>query len=180
LTVALEWSFNHFGERGAVDVLGWHGPKRSLAVVEVKSRIVDVQDLLGKLDRKVRLARELLPRERGWTAEKVGRILVLPDTSTARDSLARLGRTFDASLPARTVETRRWLRDPREDLESIWFLRATPTGGGPKVQGLSRDPPRLAPGRPSRNTTPGVASRASGEQVPNAVVSRHDRMLRGG
>jgi transcriptional regulator with XRE-family HTH domain len=131
-TVALEWSFNHFGERGAVDVLAWQGSQRALAVVEVKSRVVDVQDLLGKLDRKVRVAGELLPRERAWTPRIVGRILVLPDTSTARDAINRLGRTFEVSLPARAVETRRWLRDPQRDLASIWFLRPTPSVGSPE------------------------------------------------
>jgi hypothetical protein len=160
--VTLEWSFNHFGERGAVDLLGWHAGRRALAIVEVKSRIVDVQDLLGKLDRKVRVALELLPRERAWTPERLGRILVLPDTSTARDSIGRLARTFDVSLPARTVETRRWLRDPGEDLESVWFLRATRLSGGGKAQRKARvasgSSARPSPSRNSRDTSHGRAT----------------------
>ena len=144
-TLAVEWSFNHFGERGAVDVLGWNGRRGALAVIEVKSRIVDVQDLFGKLDRKVRVARELLPVERGWEPHVVGRILVLPDTSTAREAIVRLGRTFDASLPARTIETRRWLRDPVQDLASVWFLRTTHPIGGPRHHRTAGRQPAASP-----------------------------------
>jgi transcriptional regulator with XRE-family HTH domain len=174
--VTLEWSFNHFGERGAVDVLAWNESRRALAVIEVKSRLVDVQDLLGKLDRKVRVACELLPKERAWAPQIMGRILVLPDTSTARDAIARLGRTFDVSLPARTVETRRWIRDPRKDLESIWFLQPTRSVGGP---GRSWRPEALAGGRArvtraqsSRDTTHVRAARALLVPAPARVVSR--------
>jgi transcriptional regulator with XRE-family HTH domain len=182
--VTLEWSFNHFGERGAVDILGWHAGRRALAIVEVKTRIVDVQDLLGKLDRKVRVARELLPGERAWTPERLGRILVLPDTSTARDSIARLARTFDVSLPARTVETRRWLRDPGEDLESVWFLRATHGGGGQKAPRQARAAPgssaRLSPSRNSRDTNPGRETRPPDRHIPTSMVSRRDGRPNGG
>ena len=182
--VALEWSFNHFGERGAVDILAWHGANRALAVVEVKSRVVDVQDLLGKLDRKVRLARELLPRDRGWNPNVVGRILILPDTSTARDSIARLGRTFDTSLPARTVETRRWLRDPREPLESIWFLRATRSAGGSalprRANTVAGGPVRTPVMGSSRATTPTRADPRRPGGAPPPPVSRSEMAERSG
>jgi transcriptional regulator with XRE-family HTH domain len=180
--VALEWSFNHFGERGAVDILGWYAANKALAVVQLKSRVVDVQDLLGKLDRKVRLARELLPRDRGWDPNVVGRILVLPDTSTARDSIARLGRTFDASLPARTVETRRWLRDPREEFESIWFLRATRSAGGPalprRASNVAGDPARTTLTGSSRVTTPEGAEPPRPRGAPTSLVPRWDEPSR--
>jgi transcriptional regulator with XRE-family HTH domain len=176
--VTVEWSFNHFGERGAVDIVGWHAGRRALAIVEVKSRIVDVQDLLGKLDRKVRVARELLPGERAWTPERLGRILVLPDTSTARDSIARLARTFDVSLPARTVETRRWLRDPGQDLESVWFLRATRHSGGRSVPRqapvASGSTARSALSRNTRDTNPGRATQLPDPHIPASMVSRQD------
>jgi transcriptional regulator with XRE-family HTH domain len=180
--VTLEWSFNHFGERGAVDVLAWNESRRALAVIEVKSRVVDVQDLLGKLDRKVRLARELLPHERVWAPEVVGRILVLPDTSTARDAIARMGRTFDVSLPARTIDTRRWLGDPREDLRSIWFLRLTRPVGGVRRSRQPRDPApghgRMAPPHPSRVTTPARDIPHRNVGAPTSLVSRRNEPSR--
>jgi hypothetical protein len=38
-TVVPEFSFNHFGERGCVDVLAWHAYSRALLVIETKTRI---------------------------------------------------------------------------------------------------------------------------------------------
>jgi transcriptional regulator with XRE-family HTH domain len=128
--VIVEWSFNHFGERGSADALLWHAGRRALLVVEVKSRVVDLQDLLGTLDRKVRVARTVLPPERGWRPDVVGRVVVLPDSSTARDAVARHRATFDAALPQRTVDVRRWLRDPTGELRAVWFLRVTSRGRG--------------------------------------------------
>jgi transcriptional regulator with XRE-family HTH domain len=130
--VEVEWSFNHFGERGAVDVLGWHPERRALLVVEVKTRIVDLQDLLGTLDRKVRVAVELLPRDRGWHPDVVGRVVVLPGGSTSRDAVDRHRAIFDATLPQRTIEVRHWLGDPRGGLRAIWFLRSTGGVGAPR------------------------------------------------
>jgi transcriptional regulator with XRE-family HTH domain len=180
--VTLEWSFNHFGERGAVDVLAWDGSRSAVAIIEVKSRVVDVQDLLGKLDRKVRLARELLPRERAWTPHVVGRILVLPDSSTARDAIARVGRTFDASLPSRTIDTRRWLRDPHEDLSSIWFLRTTRTIGGARrprqPHDAARAPGRVAPPQSARDTTLARAAAHGTVGIPTSMVSGRDEPSR--
>ena len=140
-TVELEWSFNHFGERGAIDVVAWHHGTRSLAVVEVKTRIVDLQDLLGTLDRKVRVARELLPAERGWRPLSVARIVVLPASTTSRDAIDRHAATFQAALPSRTAETKRWIDEPVGDLRSIWLLRDTSPAGA--AHGLSARPQRV-------------------------------------
>jgi transcriptional regulator with XRE-family HTH domain len=130
-TVLVEWSFNRYGERGSVDVLAWHPDRSALVVVEVKTRIVDLQDLLGTLDRKVRIAAELLPNERGWRPSSVGRIVVLPDTSTSRDAVDRHRATFGAALPGRTIAVRRWLRAPVIELRAVWFLRSTSRAGEP-------------------------------------------------
>lgn len=48
----VEYTFNHFGERGAADIVGWHAPSRSLLIVEVKTRLVDLQETLSTLGRK--------------------------------------------------------------------------------------------------------------------------------
>lgn len=63
--VAVEASFNHYGDRGRCDILAFHPPTGILVVVEVKSAIGDVQELLGRLDIKVRLAR-ILAASQGW------------------------------------------------------------------------------------------------------------------
>ena len=40
-----EVTFSIYGERGAIDVLAWHEPTRTLLVIELKTEIVDVQEL---------------------------------------------------------------------------------------------------------------------------------------
>jgi transcriptional regulator with XRE-family HTH domain len=85
--VEAEVTFNIYGERGSVDLLAWHPATRTVLVVEIKSVIVDVGDLLGGVDRKTRLARGLA-RERGWDAAIVVPALVVLEGSTARRRLA--------------------------------------------------------------------------------------------
>jgi transcriptional regulator with XRE-family HTH domain len=161
-TTEVEWSFNRFGERGSIDVLAWHPVHAAVAIVEVKTRIVDLQDLLATLDRKVRIAREVLPGERGWRPASMARILVVPATSTSRDAVDRHEATFTATLPGRTVETRRWLKAPIGDLRSIWFVRGTSPGGAPFVGPAAgqrvRPQPRSSALAKERNTTLGGAT----------------------
>lgn len=119
--VAVEVSFSHFGERGTIDVLGWHAPSRTLAVFEVKSVTPDMQAMLGGLDRKARLGPGIA-RDRGWNPVAVARILVLGDTPTNRRRLATHGSTVAVALPARTRETRRWLAAPVGTLSGVLFM----------------------------------------------------------
>ena len=68
--VAPEVTFSVFGERGVIDVLAYHPRRRSLLVVELKTQLVDVQGLLGQIDRYRRLARRIA-RDRGWVGDAV-------------------------------------------------------------------------------------------------------------
>jgi len=77
-TTAVEVTFNHFGERGSIDVLAWRAVAATLLVIEVKSVVPDAQAMISTLDRKARLAREI-GRGRGWKATVVGRLLVIAD-----------------------------------------------------------------------------------------------------
>jgi hypothetical protein len=65
----LEYTFQHFGERGSVDVLAWRPDVRALLLVEVKPDLDDLQDMLSALDRKARLVPRLIATERAWQAE---------------------------------------------------------------------------------------------------------------
>jgi transcriptional regulator with XRE-family HTH domain len=120
--VAPEHSFNHFGERGSVDILAWQATERALVVVEVKTRIWDVQDLLVAIDRKRRLLPGLVTREWGWRPRAVGLLLVLPELSSHRHVIERHAATFRAALPKRQLEVREWLAGPAGDLRGILFL----------------------------------------------------------
>jgi transcriptional regulator with XRE-family HTH domain len=144
----VEYSFNHYGDRGSVDIVAWHPMLRVLLIVEVKSRIVDLQDLASSIDRKVRVVPALLARERGWHAVAVGRILVIAETTANRQLVRRHRATFAATFPAGTVDVRRWLRSPAGALRGIWFLR--PTAQGTRMQG--RGGPRRVRAPRARST----------------------------
>jgi transcriptional regulator with XRE-family HTH domain len=118
----IEYTFNHYGERGSVDIIAWRQDRLALLIVEVKTRLVDLQELLSTLDRKVRIVPGLLARERGWTARSVGRVLVVAETAGNRLLARRHGATFVSTLPARNVEVRRWLGEPVGGLAGVWFL----------------------------------------------------------
>ena len=83
-----EVTFSEFGERGSIDILAWHAPSRSLLVIELKTELVDLQDTVGTLDRKVRLAAKIA-RDRGWEPASVSSWLVVAEGRSNRRSVAR-------------------------------------------------------------------------------------------
>ena len=121
-----EATFQVAGERGAIDVLAWHEETRILLVIEVKSIVPDIQATLGGIDRKARIA-PALARQRGWPAEHVARILVVPDDRTSRRRIERFGATFARALPARTAEIKRWLAHPSGAISGVLFLSDSPS-----------------------------------------------------
>jgi transcriptional regulator with XRE-family HTH domain len=152
-----EHTFNMWGEQGSIDVLAWHPPTRAVLCVEAKTKLADLQDLLTKMDRKRRLA-PALARGLGWNHLFVASVLVLPGETWARNAVDRFGPVFNAALPARTIEVRRWLMRPERDLRGIWYLlddtpgsakqrpggamRVRPRRTGPKVAIPRSDEPR--------------------------------------
>jgi transcriptional regulator with XRE-family HTH domain len=152
-TCALEYSFSHYGERGSVDILAWHPVFRALLVIEVKSRLFDVQALFFGIDRKARLLPQIVAREQGWRPLVVGRIVVLEEARANRSAVLRNISAFAAALPARSREVRSWLRHPARPLAGLWFLTLTNgvvdrrNSGGPERVRSAR--PRSARGRDS-------------------------------
>ena len=70
--LAPEVSFSIYGERGVIDILAWHPGLRALLVIELKTDIVDVNELVGTFDRKRRLGARIA-KERGWDpVDRVG------------------------------------------------------------------------------------------------------------
>ena len=150
---AAEVSFNVRGERGSIDVLGFHQPSGSVLVVEVKSVVPDLQAMLAGLDRKGRLAR-LVGTERGWSVSTVTRLLVLPDDRTARRRVASHVVTFRSTLPARTIQVRRWLRSPGGVMHGVLFLTDTRQAGTrQRTPGLTATDPQ----KPRSNANHGTS-----------------------
>jgi transcriptional regulator with XRE-family HTH domain len=124
-TVAEE-TFNHFGDRGSVDILGWLPGPRALLIVEIKSEIVDLQDMLHSIAVKERVVPGLVRKSRMWQPRVVATVVVLPATSTHRRAVAGHAALLSASLPARTVQVREWIRRPSGALRGLWFFPCTP------------------------------------------------------
>lgn len=141
--VEVEVSFAIWGERGSVDVLAFHPDFGAMLVVEVKSTVADTQATLHGLDRKARLARDIV-KDRPWAIRHVSRLLVLGASATSRRRIARVAGTYDAALPDRGTTVRQWLARPTEPLAGLLFL-ADDSHDGTRRGNPSRE--RVRPGR---------------------------------
>ncbi len=120
--VAPEVSFNHFGDRGRVDLLAFHPVARLVLVVEVKSALGDLQDALGRLDVKARLGRSLA-ESTGWTgAYGIVPAFVFADTRTNRRVITNHEALF-ARFTVRGRSALAWTRRPSAPAPSglLWF-----------------------------------------------------------
>ena len=146
-TVEPEVSFSIYGERGIVDVLAWHPGRRILLVIELKTEVVDVNEMLGALDRKRRLARAIA-RDRGWDPVEVAVWLVLAEGRTNRHHVAAHASVLRAKLPTDGRGMRGWLRRPAGSIAALSFLPSVPGGhlSAPStaVRRVSRRRPRTS------------------------------------
>jgi len=132
-TTRLEFTFNRFGERGSADIVAWHPTYRILLIIEVKTRIGDVQETLSTLARKARVIPALVQVDVGWRPRAIGRILVLADSSVNRRLVADHRATFDSEFPARTSAVRRLVRGGDSALATpsgLWFVPYSAVGSG--------------------------------------------------
>jgi hypothetical protein len=106
-----------------------------------------------------------------WPPRGARVALVVADSSTARDVVARHRSIFDSTFPSRTVAMRPWLESPTGDLlvpigdlRGVWFFRATHTvramGGSScrqrsrALHGSGRSAPEHGAGSPALGTRP--------------------------
>lgn len=86
--VHVEVSFNHYGDRGRVDIVALHPTLRNVLVVEIKSALGDIQETVGRLDVKARLGR-VIAAELGWNqVAAVVPVLVISDSRAVRRLVA--------------------------------------------------------------------------------------------
>ena len=121
---APEVTFSVFGERGAIDILAWHARTRTLLVIELKTELVDIQETVGTLDRKVRLAARVAA-ERGWVPEHVGVWLVVAESATNRRRVAAHRTMLRSAFPADGRAITGWLAAPRGRIAALSFLSTT-------------------------------------------------------
>jgi len=116
-----EVSFSIYGERGIIDILAWHPTSRILLVIELKTEIVDVNEMLGALDRKRRLA-ATIAAERKLNPVAIATWVVVADSSdqpprggrsrNRAASEAAIGRAQVAGVAAPTAWPSRWAQFP--------------------------------------------------------------------
>lgn len=108
---APEVSFSIYGERGVIDILAFHAASGSLLVIELKTEIVDVNELVGTLDRKTRLGRTIAA-ERGWQARTVSRWVIVTRDRTNQRRIEGHRAMLRAAFPAGGHAMRGWLAHP--------------------------------------------------------------------
>jgi hypothetical protein len=106
-----EASYSVYGERGRIDLLSYHAPTGTLEVAECKTGIWDVQELLGGMDVKVRLAPRVAA-QRGWRARRVVAALVVAEGRTARRRVEDHESLF-RHLDVRGRSALAFIRDPQ-------------------------------------------------------------------
>ena len=129
-TAVPEVTFSIYGERGAIDILAWHAATRTLLVIELKTELVDLQETVGTLDRKVRLAAQIA-RERGWAPASVSAWLVIAEGPTNRRRVAEHASMLRAALPVDGRTIARWLRAPSGRVMALSFLADARPGSAP-------------------------------------------------
>jgi transcriptional regulator with XRE-family HTH domain len=127
-----EVSFSVYGERGIIDILAWHPVRRMLLVIELKTEIVEIGLLLGKMDQRRRLAADVA-RRLGWDPLAVSTWVLVADGRTNRRALAAHQGVLRRKFPNDGRTIRRWLRDPQDRVDALSFLphrRDTTLGRG--------------------------------------------------
>ena len=145
---ASEVSFSNYADRGVIDLLAWHEPTRSLLVIELKTEFVDMNELIGTLDRKFRNAAQIA-RERGWLADaaSVSLWVIVADSSTNRRRATEHTTMLRHAYPVDGRAIRGWLRKPSGPVRclSFWANGRPGTGtAGPRPIRPARHRVRLA------------------------------------
>lgn len=105
LEVVVEASFSVYGERGRVDLLAFDSRTGILYLVEVKTELSDLGNVLGVIDVRQRLAARL-GSDRGWRVAAAASILALADTPHNRRIVGAHRATF-ADWPSSRFDGRR-------------------------------------------------------------------------
>ena len=129
-----EVSFSIWGERGVIDILAWHPASRSLLIIELKTELVDPQELVATMDRRVRLGKEIA-RGLGWHPTTVSAwVIVVEAPRTGGGAPCPIAAD---GVPRRRHAIRRWLRAPDGSISALSFwsdVRPGPLGGASAKQ----------------------------------------------
>lgn len=121
---APEVSFSVYGERGTIDILAFHPASGCLLVIELKTAVIDVNDLVSTMDRRCRLAPGIA-RDRGWQATSVSAWVVILASSTSKRRVSDHATMLRSAFPEDGRRMRAWLRRPAAPVRclSFWTIR---------------------------------------------------------
>ncbi len=148
-TQSPEVSFAVYGERGVIDILALHERTGALLVIELKTELVSLEDLLATMDRRLRLARAIAG-ERGWAAKTVSAWVVLGESDTNRRRVRAHATTLRSAFPAGGHAMRSWLRRPTGPIRALSFWANSNAGGGVRRVAARKRVRRLSGGRSGR------------------------------
>src|SRR3954454_4551632 len=122
-----EVSFAVYGERGVIDILAWHPRRRALLVIELKTDIADVNELVGTVDRKGRHAIGIAIA-RGWVRARdpsptVSIWVIVSDRPTNQRRVAAHRAMLRNAFPVDGRSIDGWLRRPGKSIRALSFWR---------------------------------------------------------
>ncbi len=132
-----EVSFAIYGERGVIDILAFHPSTGMLLIIELKTELVDVQELIGVMDRRRRLGRRIA-LERGWSVRKVSCWILIRESASNRRRLATHSGVLRHAFPGDGRRMHAWLRHPEDELNALSFLSNTDLMNGKTNGSLPR------------------------------------------
>jgi transcriptional regulator with XRE-family HTH domain len=152
-----EVSFNHFGERGVVDLVAWDAASMTLLLVELKTELADVPGLLAVTDRRRRLA-ATIAAPFGWQPRAVAQWVVVAASRTNERRLAAHRSLIRAALPGDGRLVAGWLVKPAGRLAALSFL---PDSSGTSASRSAAPILRVRAARPSAERATESAKRCS-------------------
>jgi hypothetical protein len=144
-----EVTFAYYADRGSIDILAWHAASRTLLVIELKTEIVDVQDTVAVLDKKVRNAPKIA-EDRGWKPLAVARWLIVADSATNRRRVGAHRAMLRTAYPVDGRTMPGWLAAPDGPIAALSFLAPSRSKTGTRgMAAVYRVRPRIKAPKPS-------------------------------
>jgi transcriptional regulator with XRE-family HTH domain len=167
--VRTEVSFNRYGDRGRIDLLAYSPVGGVLLMIEIKTVVVNAQDLLGGVDVKRRVA-PFVARELGWRPRLVVSAIFVAEGSSARRHVAALEPLFQR-FSSRGQAAVSWLRNPVGSPPGLLIFTKLPSDGGVDARRAGRR--RVRPARPrARTMAAGARAQTPATSSNGAVIVR--------
>jgi transcriptional regulator with XRE-family HTH domain len=143
-TTEHEVSFAIYADRGVIDIVAWHPVRRALLIIELKTDVADVNNLMATTDQRRRLARQIV-KDRGWDPSTISTWVIVTEGRTNRGRVAAHRAVLRGAFPLDGRSIRTWLADPigRVDALSFWHGRLG-SAGSPMIS-VRRVRPRREP-----------------------------------